>query len=66
LPEDIAELVAQKRIGEAIVQAILRVGTGLQGDLSKVSEGIATLRVLGLEDVARRTALQVMLLERRG
>jgi hypothetical protein len=66
LPEDIAELVQQKRIGEAIIYAILRIQTGLQGDVSKVAEGLATLRVLGLEDVARRTALQVMLLERRG
>lgn len=66
LPEDITELVQQKRIGEAIIYAILRIQTGLQGDVSKVAEGLATLRVLGLEDVARRTALQVMLLERRG
>lgn len=66
LPADVAELVAQKRIGEAILQAILRIDAGLQGEVSKVNEGLATLRVLGLEDVARRTALQVMLLERRG
>jgi hypothetical protein len=66
LPDDIAELVKQKRVGEAILQAILRIQTGLEGEVSKVNEGLSTLRVLGLEDVARRTALQVMLLERRG
>lgn len=66
MPEDLAELVTQKRIGEAVLGAMKRIEIGLQGDVSKVTEGLSTLRQLGLEDVTRRTALQLMLLERRG
>ena len=58
--------MAQKRIGEAILQAMLRIESGLTGELVKVTEGLSILRKLGLEDVARRTALQLMILERRG
>jgi len=39
---------------------------GLHGELAKLAEGLALLRKLGLEDIARRTALELMLLERRG
>ena len=37
-----------------------------QGDLRGVTQGLSLLRRVGLEDVARRTALELMLLERRG
>jgi hypothetical protein len=43
-----------------------RLDAGAAGDLRGVSEGIATLRGAGLEDIARRTALQLLLLDRRG
>ena len=66
LPADISELIAQKRVGEAMLQAIIRIESGLRGELVKVTEGLSVLRKLGLEDIARRTALQLMLLERRG
>jgi hypothetical protein len=66
LAEDLSLLVDQGRIGEAILQAMLRVDQGLVGDLTRVSEGLSALRILGLEDTARRTALQLMILERRG
>lgn len=59
-------LLNQGRVGEAVLMAIDRVGRGVQGDLSGVTEGLSLLRHIGLEDVARRTALQLMLLERRG
>lgn len=65
-PADVADLVAQNRIGELILQALLRIDKGLHGDLTKVTEGLSMLRRVGLEDVARRSALQLMLLERRG
>lgn len=63
---DIQTLVDQRRIGEAILTAISLVDQGLVGDTAKVSQGLAALRLLGLEDCARRTALQLMILERRG
>lgn len=59
-------LLDQGRIGEAILMAIDRVGRGVQGDLNGVTEGLSLLRHVGLDDVARRTALELMLLERRG
>ena len=59
-------LLDQGRVGEAILMAIDRVGRGVQGDLQGVTEGLSLLRTVGLEDVARRTALELMLLERRG
>ncbi len=59
-------LLKQGRVGEAILGAIDRISTGLRGDLSGVTEGLALLRHVGLEDAARRTALELMLLERRG
>ena len=37
---------------------------GEAGDLRAVTEGLSTLRHLGLEDVARRSALQLVLLKR--
>ena len=59
-------LLDQGRVGEAILMAIDRVGRGVQGDLHGVTEGLSLLRHVGLEDVARRTSLELMLLERRG
>lgn len=59
-------LVEGDRLGEAILTAIDRVRGGVQGDLRGVTEGLSLLRQVGLEDVARRTALELMLLERRG
>lgn len=55
-------MAAQGRTGEAILRTIATVQQGLEGDQIAFQEGIATLRALGLEDVARRTALQYLLL----
>jgi len=59
-------LLDEDRLGEAILMAIDQVSQGVQGELRGVTDGLALLRHVGLEDVARRTALQLMLLERRG
>jgi hypothetical protein len=59
-------LLDQGRLGEAVLMAIDQVGRGVQGDLKGVTEGLSLLRQVGLEEVARRTALELMLLERRG
>ena len=66
LPDDLAALVADKQIGQAILAAIDRINTGVLGEERAVTEGLALLRALGLEQVARATALQLMILERRG
>lgn len=59
-------LLDGNRKGEAIIVAIDNIGRGVQGDLRGVTEGLSVLRLVGLESVARRTALELMILERRG
>ncbi len=66
VPEDLTRLIDEGRLGEAVLMAIDRIGQGVQGDLRGVTEGLSFLRSVGLEDAARRTALELMLLERRG
>jgi hypothetical protein len=66
LSADARLLLAQNRIGEALFLAMARVEVGLHGEMSKLTEGLVLLRTLGLEETARATALQLMLLERRG
>lgn len=60
---DLTGLVAQRRLGEAILQSLSLVHDGTRGNTIALSEGLATLRALGLEDTARRAALQLLLLE---
>jgi hypothetical protein len=59
-------LLDGNRQGEAIVVAIENIGRGVQGDLRGVTEGLSLLRMVGLDGMARRTALELMILERRG
>lgn len=59
-------LLDDRRLGEALLAAISMIDRGVRGDLGNVTEGLVLLRSVGLEDVARRTALQLMILERRG
>ena len=59
-------LLDANRRGEAILTAIDSIGRGVQGDLRGVTEGLSALRAAGLDGVARRTALELMILERRG
>jgi hypothetical protein len=63
---DAQALLQDGRIGEAVLLAIDQIGAGLRGDLPLVTQGLSLLRMVGLEDAARRTALEMLLLERRG
>ncbi|MEZ5797104.1 MAG: hypothetical protein R3D63_06250 [Paracoccaceae bacterium] len=60
------ELLDGRRLGEAILLAIDDVASGVQGELRNVTAGLSLLRHVHLEGVARRTALELMILERRG
>ena len=66
LSDDARLLLEQARIGEALLLAMERIEIGLHGEMGKLTEGLALLNKLGLDDTARRTALELMLLERRG
>ncbi len=66
VPPDFTTALDQGRIGEVILMALARIEHGTTGDLRGVTEGLSVLRHIGLEDAARRTALELMLLDRRG
>lgn len=63
---DAQTLLDGNRRGEAILVAIDNIGRGVQGDLRGVTEGLSLMLLVGLDGVARRTALELMILERRG
>lgn len=66
-PSDVlAQLLAEKRLGEAVLIAIEKVTSGASGDLRDVTDGLTLLRAVGFETVARRASLELLLLERRG
>ncbi|WP_299614402.1 hypothetical protein [uncultured Tateyamaria sp.] len=63
------DIVAQAQsgaLGAALLGTIALTHAGTAGDVAQLTTGLASLRALGLEDVARRTALQVLLLEGTG
>lgn len=64
-PEVYASLVPS-RLGEALLAAIDDITEGARGDYHRVGAGLKLLRHLGLETLARRSALELMVLERRG
>jgi hypothetical protein len=65
-PTRLATLLSAGRLGEAILRALVLVNDGASGDYAQLSDGLALLRLAGLEDTARRAALQLLILDRRG
>lgn len=65
-PDQFAQLMAGNKLGEAILQATTLFSKGVGGDLENTRKALILLRSVGLEDTARRAALQLMLLERQG
>lgn len=66
IPVRLTGLVRDGRLGEAILRAISLLEGGAQGDLDELSDAIQFFRAVGLEATARRAALEILLLERRG
>ncbi|MDM7255335.1 MAG: hypothetical protein P3W90_001390, partial [Paracoccus sp. (in: a-proteobacteria)] len=56
-----AALINGNRRGEALLAALAAVDQGMDGDFNRAAEGLRVMRVLGLEDTARRAALQLIL-----
>lgn len=55
--------LADNRLGEALLRAALVLGrVDAEGDMDDLTDALALFRAVGLEDVARRTALQLLLL----
>ena len=60
---DLLAMVKQGRLGESILEVLSLLHTGTRGNDKALRDALATLRALGLEDTARRAALQTLLLE---
>lgn len=63
-PPGLRERLSSDRLGEEILRVLVLLGG--PGDPRLLGAGLTTLRLIGLEDIARRTALESLLLERRG
>ncbi|MEM8579302.1 MAG: hypothetical protein AAGF60_15740 [Pseudomonadota bacterium] len=50
-------------LGPAILRTLTLLDQGARGDATALATALATLRALGLEDTARRAALQILLLD---
>lgn len=61
---DLVAMVQQSRLGEAILHVVKLLHEGERGNARALTDALATLRAIGLEDTARRAALQVLLLDR--
>lgn len=64
VPDITSTLLGERKLGEALLRAIATFGEGMTGDPVGITEALATFRAVGLEDVARRAALEYLLLER--
>ncbi|SFR17381.1 hypothetical protein [Poseidonocella sedimentorum] len=57
-----AEMLAEGRLGEAVLAALADLSDGPESAPAQIRSGLSTLRAAGLEDTARRTGLQLLLL----
>jgi hypothetical protein len=55
--------VQEGRLGETILDLTRMLQEGAEGDMVALRDALATLRAIGLEDTARRVALQLLILE---
>ncbi len=65
IPDRYARFIRDDQLGEALLRASLILADGA-GDLDDMQDALRLFRALGLETVARRAALQIMILDRRG
>lgn len=63
-PEDMQRLLDNGQLGEVILRGMQLFEQGATGNLSDLSAALTIFRTVGLEDTARRAALQLVLLER--
>ena len=65
VPDPMAGQIAKGALGEALLRGISLFNQSLSGDLGALTDALALLRSVGMEDVARRAALQYLLLDRQ-
>ncbi len=61
---ELTELARNGKLGEALLQSIASIQTTAASDLQTVTEVLSFWRSVGLEDTARRAALQLLILNR--
>lgn len=66
LPANYLRLLRNKNLGQAILEAIYSFPENGVGDLENARKSLILFRSVGMEDVARRAALQLMLLGNQG
>ncbi len=60
------ELLKEKKLGEAILRAMLLLKEESFADPGDIRTALTVFRAVGLEEEARRTAIELLLLDRRG
>lgn len=63
-PQTLTALVDDGKLGEALLRAMAIFHEGYAGDVRSVTDALSLFRSVGLEDLARRAALQLLILER--
>jgi len=66
VPTRLQSLMSESRQGEALLRAIEMFSNGANGDLDELSDALIFLRAVGLEQLAQRAAVELILLDRRG
>ncbi|GAA6192258.1 hypothetical protein [Phaeobacter sp. NW0010-22] len=64
IPQELTEMIQDGRLGEAILESMALFANGAKGNHGDLTSAFATFRHVGLEDMSRRAALQLLLLER--
>ena len=57
-------LARNGNLGEALLQSLATFNAGFAGDMNALTDTLALWRLVGLENIARRAALQLLILDR--
>ncbi len=63
-PYEIIGLIRSGKHAEAILESMAQFEGGRMGNASGIRDGLAGLRAVGLDDIARQTAIEFLMLER--
>ncbi|GGF57440.1 hypothetical protein SAMN05216376_101312 [Mameliella alba] len=63
MPRTLRSQLAEGRLGEVILRAMVLFASGAAGNGQDLTDAIAAFRSLGLEELARRSALELMILD---
>ena len=66
LPPSLERLLANRAFGSALLRAIAMLGGDAADDPDSLGNALALLRALGVDDVARRVAIEAAVLDRSG